>query len=145
MGILVVDDDAAVRDVVCDVLTELGYAAEPASNGADALDRFRPGRHRLVVTDLAMPTMNGLQLARRLRALEPTIPILMFSAAAAPVNLAAFGITLIRKPDVDGLTGLIVRTLQLHGVTNGTGPLPSDVDSAEQKTPAGQSAQGVGA
>ena len=131
--ILVVDDDEAVRDIVCDVLTELGYAAEPARDGADALGRFRPGRYRLVVTDLAMPTINGLQLARRLRALEPAIPILMFSAASAPRQLAAFGITLIPKPDIDGLTGLIVRTLQRrHG--DGTVSLTSHVDSAEQQT-----------
>ena len=68
--ILVVDDDEGVRDTVCDVLTELGYVAEPARDGADALDRFRPGRYRLVVTDLGMPAMNGLQLACRLRALQ---------------------------------------------------------------------------
>jgi CheY-like chemotaxis protein len=114
--ILVVDDDEGVRDTVCDVLTELGYAADPASDGTDALDRFRPGRYRLVVTDLTMPKMNGLQLARRLRALEPAIPILMFSAAAAPGQLAAFGITLTRKPDVEGLTRLIVRTLQRRDI-----------------------------
>ena len=68
--ILVVDDDENVRDIVCDVLTELGYAAEPARDGADALDRFRPGHYGLVVTDFGMPTMNGLQLACRLRALD---------------------------------------------------------------------------
>jgi CheY-like chemotaxis protein len=89
--ILVVDDDEGVRDTVCDVLTELGYAADPASDGTDALDRFRPGRYRLVVTDLTMPRMNGLQLA-------------------------AFGITLTRKPDVEGLTRLIVRTLQRRDI-----------------------------
>ncbi len=143
--ILVLDDDEAVRDVVCDVLTELGYAAEPARDGADALGRFRPGRYRLVVTDLAMPTMNGLQLTRRLRALEPAIPILVFSAAAAPGPLTAFGITLIRKPDIEGLTGLIVRTLKRGDVdvTNGTASLTGDVESAEQETSAGPMAQGV--
>ena len=143
--ILVVDDDEAVRDIVCDVLTELGYAAEPAHDGADALDRFRPGRFRLVVTDFAMPTMNGLQLARRLRALEPAIPILVFSAAAATGPLAAFGITLIRKPDVEGLTGLIVRTLTGGGgdAANGTLSLTGNVDSAEEETSPGQIAQGV--
>ena len=143
--ILVVDDDEAVRDVVCDVLTELGYAAEPASDGADALGRFRPGRYRLVVTDLAMPTMNGLQLACRLRALEPAIPILVFSAAAPPGPLTDFGFTLIRKPDVEGLTGLIVRMLKRRDVdvTNGTASLTGDVASAEQETNAGPIGPGV--
>ena len=135
--ILVVDDDEAVREVVCDALTELGYAAEPARDGADALGRFRPGRYRLVVTDLAMPAMNGLQLTRRLRALEPAIPILVFSAGAAPRPLAAFGIPLIRKPDVDGLTGLIVRTLTRRDVdvADDTLSFTGDVESAEAPLP----------
>jgi CheY-like chemotaxis protein len=140
LRILVVDDDETVRDIVCDVLTELGYAAEPARDGADALDRFRPGRYRLVVTDLAMPTMNGFQLAHRLRALEPAIPILVFSAATATGPLAAFGITLIRKPDVEGLTGLIVRTLTGRDgdATNGALSLTGNVDSTEEQASPGR-------
>lgn len=130
--ILVVDDDEGVRDVVCDALTELGYAAEPARDGADALGRFRPGRYRLVVTDLAMPAMNGLQLTHRLRALDPAVPILMFSAAAAPGPLTPFDIPLIRKPDVEGLTGLVVRTLTRRDsdITSGTLAFTGSVEAA---------------
>lgn len=111
--ILVVDDDDVVRETLCGLLEELGYAPDQASSGADALDRFRPGCYRLVVTDLAMPVMNGLQLARRLRALEPTLPILMFSAAAgAERDIEAAGITLVRKPDVEALTRVIRRAVE---------------------------------
>lgn len=111
--ILVVDDDEAVLDAVCDALTLLGYAVEPARDGDAALVRFRPGRYQLVVTDLAMPIMNGLELARRLRALEPALPILIFSGAAGAAGdaLASIGVTLTRKPDVEGLTRLVARAL----------------------------------
>ena len=110
--ILVVDDDEAVRDAVCDVLAVLGYAAEAASGAGAALERFRPGRYRLVVTDLAMPVMNGLQLARRLRALEPTLPILIFSGAFPSVELPLEPFTIAPKPDVDALVRLVQRTLE---------------------------------
>ena len=112
--ILVVDDDEAVRDAVCDVVTMLGYTAEPASDARAALDRFRPGRYGLVVTDLAMPVMNGLELARHLRTLEPTLPITIFSATVLPAEpaLEVIGITVACKPDVDALVRLIQRTLE---------------------------------
>lgn len=112
--ILVVDDDEAVRDAVCDVVTMLGYTAEPASDACEALDRFRPGLYDLVVTDLTMPVMNGLQLARHLRALEPTLPITIFSGTALPADPApeVGGITVARKPDVDALARLIQHTLR---------------------------------
>jgi CheY-like chemotaxis protein len=111
--ILVVDDDEGVRDVVCDALTLLGYTAESVSGAGEALARFHPGRYDLVVTDLAMPVMNGLQLARHLRALEPTLPILIFSGAvlASEPALEVSGVTVTRKPDVEALARLIQRTL----------------------------------
>ena len=111
--VLVVDDDQVVRDIVCEIVISLGCIAESARDGADALDRFRPGRYRLVITDLAMPGMNGLQLARRLRTLETSLPILMFSAAAgtSEEQIESCGIALVRKPDVEALTQLVRRTL----------------------------------
>jgi CheY-like chemotaxis protein len=112
--ILVVDDDEAVRDAVCDVVTMLGYTAEPASGARAALDRFRPGRYDLVVTDLAMPVMSGLQLARHLRALDPTLPITIFSATALPAQAGGdvAGLTVARKPDIEALTRLIKRAVE---------------------------------
>ena len=111
--ILVVDDDQGVRDAVCYVLTLLGYTTEPVSGASEALDRFRPGRYHLIVTDLAMPVMNGLQLARRLRALEPSLPVLIFSGTfvAGETSLEVGGVPVARKPDVEELARLVQRTL----------------------------------
>lgn len=110
--ILVVDDDAAVREALCETLTGLGYAADPVSGAGEALERFHPGRYRVVVTDLAMPVMNGLQLARRLRALEPDLPILIFSGGVpAEPAIEVKGLRVARKPDVDALTHLIEKAL----------------------------------
>jgi CheY-like chemotaxis protein len=111
--ILVVDDDEGVREAVCDVLTMLGYTADPVSGAGEALDRFRPGRYHLVVTDLAMPVMSGLQLARRLRVLEPSLPVMIFSGTFAATDqlLEIDGVMIARKPDVDALARLVQRTL----------------------------------
>lgn len=111
--ILVIDDDAGVREAVCLALSGLGYATEPVSGADEALGRFRPGRYRLVITDLAMPAMNGLELARRLRAIEPDLPIMIFSGAAPWTESADWlaGVGVARKPDVDTLAQLVQRAL----------------------------------
>ena len=107
--ILVVDDDEAVRYSVCLALSVLGCVTESASGGCEALARFQPGRYRAVVTDVAMPVMNGLELARRLRALEPGLPIMIFSGEYSLGEIEGSLIT--PKPDIDALTRLIQRTL----------------------------------
>ena len=111
--ILVIDDDEGVREAVCLALSGLGYVTEPVSGADEALGRFRPGRYRLVITDLAMPVMDGLELAHRLRALEPGLPIMIFSGhgpwTEPPPSLSDVGVA--RKPDVDTLARLVQRAL----------------------------------
>ena len=107
--ILVVDDDESVRIAVCLALGALGCLTDAASGPSEALDRFRPGRYRAVVTDIAMPVMNGLELARRLRALEPDLPIMIFSGS--PSFIEVDGAMVARKPDVEALTQLVRRAL----------------------------------
>jgi two-component system, cell cycle sensor histidine kinase and response regulator CckA len=107
--ILVVDDDEAVRYAVCLALSGLGCVVDSVSGAGEALARFRPGRYRAVVTDVGMPRMNGLELARRLRALEPSLPIMIFSGE--PTGELVEGTLLTLKPDIEGLTRLIERTL----------------------------------
>jgi CheY-like chemotaxis protein len=69
--LLIVDDDAAVREFVCIVTRQLGYAVTEASSGAEALDLLEknPGAFELVLTDVHMPGMDGVDLARALRKL----------------------------------------------------------------------------
>ena len=66
--LLVVDDDAAVREFVCTATRQLGYAVTAATNGVEALDLVKqdPAAIELVLTDINMPEMDGLTLARAL-------------------------------------------------------------------------------
>ncbi|MCC6559295.1 MAG: response regulator [Polyangiaceae bacterium] len=67
-AILVVDDNAVNRSLLVDALRPLGFAVTEAADGASALERALRDRPELVITDLAMPGMDGLELVRRLRA-----------------------------------------------------------------------------
>ena len=77
--ILVVDDDPTVSEVVARYLERDGYAVETVSDGRRALDRALAEPPDLVVLDLMLPAMDGLEVCRRLRALAP-VPVIILTA-----------------------------------------------------------------
>ena len=80
--ILVVDDEPQVRKLLDTFLTRSGYVVVTAADGLEALEILRDDLPDLVITDVTMPNLNGLELTRRLRTSHKTarIPILMLSA-----------------------------------------------------------------
>jgi len=76
--ILVVDDEPQILRVLRHILSAHGYSVRSAQDGDDALDVFREWQPDLVLTDLQMPNMNGLELCRRLRE-SSDIPIVVLS------------------------------------------------------------------
>jgi chemosensory pili system protein ChpA (sensor histidine kinase/response regulator) len=83
--LLVVDDAWAVRMTMKQLLEDAGYRIETAHNGNAALEVLRRGHIDLVITDLEMPEINGLELARRMRGLPEwrNIPIVMLTSRSA--------------------------------------------------------------
>ncbi|GGS12580.1 DNA-binding response regulator [Streptomyces aureoverticillatus] len=77
--VLVVDDDRTVAEVVTGYLNRAGYEVEQAEDGPAALERAAVRRPDLVVLDLMLPGMDGLEVCRRLRARAP-IPVIMLTA-----------------------------------------------------------------
>ncbi len=88
--ILVVDDDAAIREVVAEVLQEEGYRVAVAASGAEALAVLDAVNPALVVLDMRMPVMNGWEFAEQLSArCDDCIPILVMTAAVDAARRAA--------------------------------------------------------
>lgn len=77
--LLVVDDEAAVRDTLAACCDEAGYQALTASNGRDAFKVFFEQHPDLVITDIRMPLMNGFELTSRIREVSD-VPIIILSA-----------------------------------------------------------------
>ena len=73
--ILVVDDEAPVRELLCDILEDQGVEVTMAANGAEALARFEPGRFDAVLTDIGMPGMNGWELLRLISERDRQVPL----------------------------------------------------------------------
>ena len=81
--ILVVEDDPAVRDALERALSFEGYAVDVARDGAVALSMIRDDEYDLIVLDVMMPHLDGLETCRRIRAGGDDVPILMLTARTA--------------------------------------------------------------
>lgn len=79
-NILVVEDDANTRKLMCAVLKRSGFEVHSAANGVDALELMDKRHIDLIVLDIMMPEMDGYELTSELRAAGQNLPILMVSA-----------------------------------------------------------------
>jgi DNA-binding response OmpR family regulator len=77
--VLVVDDEEIVREVVSDYLKRDGFSVVSASDGIEALERFSAARPDIVLLDLMLPHVDGLEVCRRIR-MQSNIPIIMVTA-----------------------------------------------------------------
>ena len=80
MRILVVEDEPAAASVLAKGLREHAYAVDVAADGAAALEQISINDYDLILLDLMLPRVNGLDVCRRLRAEGAAVPILMLTA-----------------------------------------------------------------
>src|SRR5258707_8603796 len=80
MRVLIVEDDRVLREGVMDLLRGGGYEAEAVADGTEGLRRAIAEPFDLVLLDLALPGLDGIEVCRRLRMTRPAVPILMLTA-----------------------------------------------------------------
>ncbi len=94
--VLVIDDDSSLRFTLEAVLSDAGLVVETCDGGASGLAAFEARGADVVLTDLAMPDMDGMQVLERMRAADPSVPLLMLTAhgservAVAAMKAGAF-------------------------------------------------------
>src|SRR5690242_15892446 len=84
--ILVVDDDPAITSLLRRGLTYEGFVVETAADGAEGLAAARDRPPALVILDIMLPGLDGIEVLRRLRAADPRLPILLLTARDAPAD-----------------------------------------------------------
>jgi CheY-like chemotaxis protein len=89
VDVLVVDDEQTIADTLAMILSKTGYRVRVAYDGSRALAMAREERPRLVITDVVMPGMSGIELALALETLVPETKVMLFSGQAATVDLLA--------------------------------------------------------
>jgi two-component system chemotaxis response regulator CheY len=78
--ILVVDDSSLARRITRRMLEELGHEVEEAPGGAEALEIYALNRHDLIILDMLMTGMYGLEVLQKLKELNPTLPVIIATA-----------------------------------------------------------------
>jgi CheY-like chemotaxis protein len=121
-GILIVEDNRELREMLKESLTRKNFIVQEADNGKDAIIHFKPGVTDLVVTDLIMPEEDGLKVIMKLRELKPSLKFIAISGGgkagpASYLNLAkALGADAVySKPfSVNEMIGKIEELLEIE-------------------------------
>ena len=80
--LLVVDDEEGMRDTLVDILEDLSYSVDAASNGQDAINKVKSRAFGLILMDVSMPVMDGLQALAAIKAISPEVPVIIMTAYA---------------------------------------------------------------
>jgi CheY-like chemotaxis protein len=102
--VLVVDDESIIADTLAEILRRSGYAAMTAYDGEEALESALLTPPEMLITDVVLPGMNGIELAVTMRRIFPDCKILLFSGQAitaellAPAQRAGHNFALLNKP-----------------------------------------------
>ena len=119
MRVLAVDDSASMRELVTTTLSKAGMDVEPAKDGVDALEMARAGQFDVVLADLNMPRMDGIQLIRELRAdaRYRLTPILMLTTESSEEKRregknAGATCWIVKPFEPDGLVSAVRRVMR---------------------------------
>ncbi|MFH1913550.1 MAG: response regulator [Pseudomonadota bacterium] len=108
--VLLVDDEEDIRELLGMLLDDLGFAVRTAANGADALAAFRLDRPDIVLTDIKMPGMDGIELLGAIKALDQDVEVIMISGhgdmGLAIESLKLSAADFITKPIDDDLLSI---------------------------------------
>ncbi len=116
MRILVVDDDSSIRNMLTFVLNKSGYEPTGVEDGESALDKLRKETFDLIISDIKMPGISGIDLLKKIKAIDGEIPVIMITAYASTddaVEAMKLGAEdYITKPfNIDELKILIERSI----------------------------------
>lgn len=117
---MIVDDHAVIRRMVRSLLEAESFTVRDAADGAEGVQKAQAEKPDLIILDLSMPVMNGLEAAQKLKFLLPHVPLLMFTNNAGGVmekEARSAGISAVVSKSDSGQLLAHVRSLLRPGET----------------------------
>jgi diguanylate cyclase (GGDEF)-like protein len=115
--LLVVDDESSLRGILSELLGDAGYHVETAESGEQALERIRNASFHVVLTDIRLGGMNGIELIRLIRGMGVETEVIVmtshasFSTAVEALRLGAYDYLMKPFEDLDAVLALVKRTI----------------------------------
>jgi response regulator RpfG family c-di-GMP phosphodiesterase len=106
--ILIVDDEEGIRELLSDFFRTEGYLCDTAKDGAEALEKFRNNGYDLIISDIRMPVMGGLELLKNIKEVDDLTAVIMITAVK-DVNTAIEALTM-------GAYGYVIKPFKLQEV-----------------------------
>lgn len=88
--VLIVDDEPCIRDLIKEVLNELEIDAHEACNGSEALSKYKKLKYDLLLVDIKMPKMSGIELVKSIRAQDDKTKIIMVTSCSDKDTIQEF-------------------------------------------------------
>lgn len=104
--VLIAEDDEVIRREIAEYLIDHGFEVIKAADGHEAIAKFNKERPDAVLTDLMMPGHDGIEVARRVREINPDCPVIMMTGHAVSQQLQMEGVTTVLKKPI-GLRELV--------------------------------------
>ena len=134
--VLVVDDEDDIRALIDEILSEEGYSVTAVPSGEAALDIFREDHEHLVITDIRMGGMSGIQLLEEIRKLDPDALVIIITSHAsldsAVETMRAGAYDYIFKPfeDLEQITQVVMRAMDKISLVNENRALMEDLEQS---------------
>lgn len=142
--ILIVDDEVPIRRTLRDILEFEGYDVDEASDGLECIAKVQKEKYDVVITDIKMPKMDGIEALERLQILSPETPVIMVSGhgtidtAVEAVKKGAFDF-ISKPPDLNRMLITVRNALDRSELVNTTQVLRKQVKSSKGVTMIGDS------
>ena len=121
--ILIVDDDESIRNMLSIVLKQEGFIIDLAEDGLSFFKKIKKNKYDLIISDIKMPDINGMELLRKVKSVNPDIPVIMITAFASTndaVEAMKFGAEdyIIKPFNIEELKILIFKSLYRKDIEN---------------------------
>jgi CheY-like chemotaxis protein len=109
LRVLYVEDNELVRELTCELLEDGSKEVTTAASAEEALETFEPGRFDILLTDLSLPAMSGIEFVRVVQGIEPSLPVILISGYAVVPEQLGLGSSVksvikpVDPPELDSL------------------------------------------